>query len=63
MTVEQARVRLAEIRAMAARGDYSWDYDEKCRLEEMVPEEAEAVKKACNAHVKRVQGRRKKGKS
>ncbi len=42
-TVAQARKRLAEIKELSARGEYSWDFNEYVRLSQIVPEEKQAV--------------------
>jgi hypothetical protein len=64
ITVDQARARLAEIDAMAKRGDFSWSFDEYVILTQMVPEEKAAVEEAARrserAAARRLTARRKR---
>jgi hypothetical protein len=46
MTLEQRRERLAEIKRLAAAGDFSWSYDECVALEQAIPEEKAALERA-----------------
>jgi hypothetical protein len=64
MSMEERRARLAEINAMARRGDFSWNYDELCALTESIPEEKAALaravvnsRKAALARYNRARGR------
>lgn len=58
MTPDQCRARIAEIRAMAARGDYSWSYDELVLLRRRVPEEVEAEARAEERRLRTARRRR-----
>ncbi len=58
MTDSETRLRLAEIKAMAAQGDFSYDFGEYVLLTERLPEERAANEVAAKRQRRRAQARK-----